>query len=69
MRRSGRGIENILVVHRRYEKSRLEEQFVAAAYEIALPQVRRAFDVNLAQASEVAKRLGLAVDCRTRRLA
>jgi len=67
MRRSGRGIENILVVHRRYEKSRLEEQFEAAAYEIALPQVRRAFDV--AQASEVAKRLGLAVDCRTRRLA
>ena len=69
MRRSERGVENILVVHRTYEKSRHEEQFAAAPYEIVLPQVRRAFGVNLAQAREVAERLGLAADCWTRRLA
>lgn len=67
MRRSGRRVENIFVVHRTYEQSRHEEQFAAAAYEIVLPQVRRAFGVNLAQAREVTKRWGLVVDCRTRR--
>jgi hypothetical protein len=67
MRRSRGRAEDGLVVHRRYERSRHEEQFAAAAYEIVLPQITRALAVDFAQAREGTQRLCLAVDSRARR--
>lgn len=69
MGRSGGRAEDGLVVHRRYERSRHEEQFAAAAYDIVLPQVTRAFAMDFAQEKEATQRLGLAVDCRAWRSA
>lgn len=56
-----------LVVHRTYTRSRHEEQFSAAAYEIVLPRLNRELFTELAQAGERIRPSGPNPDNRARR--
>lgn len=56
-----------LVVHRSYGRSRHGGYFVAAAYEIVLPEVNRELDADLAQAEAGIHRTGLNPDHWARR--
>ncbi len=60
-------VGDVLVVHRTYTRSRHEEQFSAAAYEIVLPKLNRELFANLAQAGERVRPPGPNPDDRARR--
>jgi hypothetical protein len=56
-----------LVVQRAYTRSRHEEQFSAAAYEIVLPRLNRELFTDLRQAGERIRAPGANPDTRARR--
>ncbi len=56
-----------LVVQRTYTRSRHEEQFSAAAYEIVLPRLNRELFADLTQAGERIRPPGSNPDNRARR--
>ncbi len=56
-----------LVVHRTYTRSRHEEQFSAAAYEIVLPRLNRELFANMSQTGERIRAPGTNPDNRARR--
>ncbi len=58
-----------LVVHRTYTRSRHEEHFSAAAYEIVLPRLNRELFADLTQAGERIRPPGPNLGNRARRLA
>ena len=60
-------VGDVFVVHRAYTRSRHEEQFSAAAYEIVLPRLYRELFANLAQAGERIRPLRPNPDNRARR--